>query len=47
MDPITDVALPVLTVFAMLTVGMELTPADLRRVARPPGKLAAATRNRS
>ncbi len=43
MDPITDVAIPVLTVCAMVVVGLELTAEDFARVAHPPTKLAVAT----
>ncbi len=43
MDPITDLAIPLLTVYVMVVVGLELKPEDFARVARPPVKLALAT----
>lgn len=43
MDPITDVAIPALTVYVMVVVGLELSAQDFTRVAQQPMKLALAT----
>ncbi len=43
MDPITDVAIPAITVFVMVVVGLELRAQDFARVIHPPAKLIAAT----
>jgi bile acid:Na+ symporter, BASS family len=40
---VVDAGVPVLVFFAMVVVGMELTVADFRRVARQPGTVVAAT----
>src|SRR5262245_42045321 len=39
---VVDAGVPVLVVFGMVVVGMELTAADFRRVARRPGIVLAA-----
>ncbi len=43
MDPITDLGIPILTIFVMWVVGLELAPQDFARVARLPKKLVVAT----
>ncbi len=43
MDPIIDVAIPALTVYVMVVVGLELSARDFTRVAQQPAKLALAT----
>ncbi len=43
MDPITDIAIPAVTVYVMVVVGLELSAQDFARVARAPMKLALAT----
>jgi len=40
---LVDAGVPVLVFFTMVVVGMELTPADFRRVTRRPGTVVAAT----
>jgi predicted Na+-dependent transporter len=40
---VVDAGIPVLVFFAMAVVGMELTTDDIRRVARQPGTVVAAT----
>ncbi len=43
MDPLTDIAIPAVTVCAMVVVGLELTAEDFARVAGRPSKLVIAT----
>jgi len=43
MDPITNLAIPVLTVYMMMVVGLELRRQDFARIARSPAKLLVAT----
>ena len=40
---VVDAGVPALVFFAMVVVGMDLTPDDFRRVARQPRILVAAT----
>ena len=40
---VVDAGVPALVFFAMLVVGMDLTPDDFRRVARQPRIVVAAT----
>jgi hypothetical protein len=40
---VVDAAVPALVFFAMVVVGMDLTPDDFRRVARQPTIVVAAT----
>lgn len=42
-DAITGFAIPALVWFLMLVVGLELTPADFRRVLRYPRAVTVAT----
>ena len=39
--PVLDVAVPAITIFALLAVGMALTPADFARVRQRPGLVLA------
>ena len=39
--PVLDVAVPAITIFALLAVGMALTPADFARVRQRPGLVIA------
>src|SRR5947209_961245 len=43
LKPVLDVAVPALVFVAMMVVGLGLTGADFRRVARQPRLVAAAT----
>jgi BASS family bile acid:Na+ symporter len=42
-DPIADLAIPAIVWLLMLVVGLELTPADFRRIVRNPRAVAVAT----
>jgi BASS family bile acid:Na+ symporter len=42
MSPLVEVGLPLIIVYAMAVVGLELTPADLRRVLQYPAHVAVA-----
>lgn len=42
MSPLVEVGLPLIIVFAMTVVGLELTPADLKRVLHYPAHVAVA-----
>ncbi len=39
MDPISSIAIPILTMFLMVVVGLELRPQDFLSFVRPPRKL--------
>lgn len=43
MDPITDIAIPVITIYVMVVVGLELTAKDFAGVIHPPTQLIVAT----
>jgi BASS family bile acid:Na+ symporter len=43
LDPLANLAVPALVWFLMLTVGLELTPGDLRRVVVYPKAVLVAT----
>lgn len=42
-DPIADLAIPAIVWLLMLVVGLELTPADFRRIVRNPRAVTVAT----
>ena len=43
MDPVTQVAVPLLTVYVMIVVGLELSFESFFKLLRPPQKLLSAT----